>query len=204
MSTHRNPVVLSYGGGVNSPAVLIGMIERQEPIDRIIFADTGDERPDVYAGIERACAWSVGQGYPEIEVVRWERVRAPSSRNPEEQSRLERASAMAGDVLSARVYSLSELSMLRRELPSLAYGFKGCSTKWKRQPLDKAVKAWPAAHAAWAGGRKVVRLIGFDADEHNRAARSRYQCAPSCDGRFPERFTTNNGSPVFANDTSNG
>lgn len=49
-------------------------------------------------------------------------------------------------------------------LPSLAYGRKGCSLKWKREPQDAFVsKSWPPARAAWASGLKVRKAIGYDA-----------------------------------------
>jgi hypothetical protein len=47
------------------------------------------------------------------------------------------------------------------DLPSLAFGYKKCSLKWKGEPLDAACKDYFAAHVA-AGG-KVQRAIGYDA-----------------------------------------
>ena len=38
--THINMV--SYGGGVNSTALLIGLHQHRIPVDLILFADTGD------------------------------------------------------------------------------------------------------------------------------------------------------------------
>jgi 3'-phosphoadenosine 5'-phosphosulfate sulfotransferase (PAPS reductase)/FAD synthetase len=40
--------VVSFGGGVNSTAMLIGMILRGERPDAILFADTGGEKPATY------------------------------------------------------------------------------------------------------------------------------------------------------------
>lgn len=37
--------VVSFGGGVNSTAVLIGLHDRSEIPDAILFADTGGEKP---------------------------------------------------------------------------------------------------------------------------------------------------------------
>ena len=53
----------------------------------------------------------------------------------------------------------------------MAYGFKTCSQKFKIRPQDKFVRNWPPAKEAWAAGLKVVKLIGFDAEEPGRAAR---------------------------------
>ena len=38
--------VVSFGGGVNSTALLIGLEERDERPDYILFADTGGEKPE--------------------------------------------------------------------------------------------------------------------------------------------------------------
>ena len=44
--THINMV--SYGGGVNSTALLIGLHQHRIPVDLILFADTGAEHPHTY------------------------------------------------------------------------------------------------------------------------------------------------------------
>ena len=60
----RAPVVVSYGGGTNSTAMLIGMVERSEPVDLILFADTGGERPGTYAYVDLFSGWLRERGYP--------------------------------------------------------------------------------------------------------------------------------------------
>lgn len=45
--------VLSYGGGVNSSALFFFLIEKQMPLDIVIFADTGEEMPATYDAVER-------------------------------------------------------------------------------------------------------------------------------------------------------
>lgn len=40
--------VVSYGGGVNSTALVIFLIERELPLDYVVFADTGNEMPETY------------------------------------------------------------------------------------------------------------------------------------------------------------
>jgi len=47
-------MVVSYGGGVNSTAVLVGMVERGIRPDAILFADTGGEHPQ---GLGRSYSW---------------------------------------------------------------------------------------------------------------------------------------------------
>ena len=42
------PVVVAYGMGVDSTAMLIGLHQRGIRPDLILFADTGGEKPDTY------------------------------------------------------------------------------------------------------------------------------------------------------------
>ena len=42
------PLVVSYGMGVDSTAMLIGMAQRSIRPDLILFADTGGEKPETY------------------------------------------------------------------------------------------------------------------------------------------------------------
>ncbi len=63
-------IVASYGGGTNSTAMLIGMWERGERADLVVFADTGGEQPHTYRHIEMFSRWLVSHGMPEITVVR--------------------------------------------------------------------------------------------------------------------------------------
>ena len=48
----ENISVVSFGGGVNSSAMLIGMHERGITPDAILFSDTGGEKPETYQHIE--------------------------------------------------------------------------------------------------------------------------------------------------------
>lgn len=40
--------VVSYGGGINSTALVIFLINNKFPLDYVVFADTGDEMPETY------------------------------------------------------------------------------------------------------------------------------------------------------------
>jgi len=44
--------ILSYGGGVNSSALAIWLIENKKPLDYVVFADTGNEIPATYEFIK--------------------------------------------------------------------------------------------------------------------------------------------------------
>jgi hypothetical protein len=62
--------------------------------------------------------------------------------------------------------------MVNETLPSLAFGMKSCSIKWKQQPQDQAikgVKSGPNArdpHPIWVEAQRrcerIVKLIGYD------------------------------------------
>ena len=61
--------VVSFGGGVNSTAMLIGLRDRKERPDFIIFADTGGEKPGTYLHLERMDEWCQSNGFPRITTV---------------------------------------------------------------------------------------------------------------------------------------
>lgn len=151
--------IVAYGGGVNSTALLCGWVERGLPsVGLILFSDTGGERPETYAHIETFSAWLTEHGMPAIDTVR----------------------KVTKD---GAVETLEQNCLAHGMLPSLAYGFKKCSHKFKRAPQDKAVNNWAPAREAWGRGEKVTKLIGFDADEPHRAERIADE-----DGKYRYRY----------------
>jgi hypothetical protein len=138
--TERGPLVVAYGAGINSTAMLVGLSLNAERPDLILFADTGGEKPETYAYLDVLGAWLTKVGFPSLVVVR----------NP----------AWPG--------GLEEECLAKHMLPSLAYGHRKCSDKWKRRPQDNYVAAWPPAVECWGSGGKVVKAIGYDAGEVRR------------------------------------
>jgi hypothetical protein len=55
--------------------------------------------------------------------------------------------------------TLEENCLRQNILPSLAYGFKGCSQKYKIQPQDKFVNNWRPAKDCWKAGGKCLKLM---------------------------------------------
>src|SRR3990167_7270731 len=53
MTTSDSTHVLSYGGGINSVALLLLLLKAREPLDEVVFADTGGELPETYDYINR-------------------------------------------------------------------------------------------------------------------------------------------------------
>lgn len=135
--------IVSYGGGTNSTAMMIECVKRSVKVDLILFADTGGERPNTYNYIGIFNEWLVSNGMPEITIVQ--------------------AVNAQGDKITL------EENMLRlKSLPSVAYGFKTCSQRFKIAPQDKFMNNWAPAQAEWAAGRKITKLIGYDAGESHR------------------------------------
>ena len=61
--------IVSYGGGANSTALLIGLHQHRIPVDLILFADTGGEHPHTYAYLDIMDRWLKEHGMPEITRV---------------------------------------------------------------------------------------------------------------------------------------
>lgn len=137
------PLVVAYGLGVDSTAMLIGLKHRGVRPDLILFADTGGEKPDTYEYAPVFQQWLYDAGFPAFETVRHRPVSAPYT-------------------------TLYGNCWQNRTLPSLAFGRKGCSLKWKREPQDRRVRSWEPARAAWDAGLRVRKLIGFEAGEGYR------------------------------------
>jgi hypothetical protein len=137
--------VVSFGGGTDSTAMLIGMVERAEPPPHaILFGDTGGEFPHTYEHIRTFSDWLVTHNYPAVHSLR---------RNKKDGS----------------WESLEDECLRIRSLPSIAYGYKTCSQKFKIEPQDKWCNNDPGLRAEWKVGRKVRKLIGYDWDEFYRA-----------------------------------
>lgn len=134
---NHQPLVVSYGVGVDSTALLVAMHQRGIRPDAILFADTKSEKPETYAYIPVINAWLRQVGFPELTIVAYVPKSAP--------------------------YDTMEGKWLANEtLPSLAYGGHSCAQVFKHGPMDKWVKAWGPAKSAWAAGQKVIRAIGYD------------------------------------------
>lgn len=140
----RMLTIASYGGGTNSTAEIIECVNRGIPIDLIMFADTGGERPETYEYVRMFSGWLVAMGYSAIVWV-------------QTVDRFGNKKTLESDCLQCHM------------LPSLAYGYKSCSRKYKIQPQDKYVNNWQPAREAWKCGEKIIKFIGYDAGEKNRA-----------------------------------
>ena len=142
------PLIVSCGLGVDSVAMIVELHARGVPIAAILFADTGSEKPETLAYLPLLNAWLRDRNLPRVEVVKYRQNHG-------------RYDSLGGNCLANSM------------LPSLAYGRRGCSGKWKHQPLDSHVLGatrglWkdaglPVALEARLRGLPIYRAIGYDA-----------------------------------------
>lgn len=130
---------VSCGLGVDSVAMLVGLAARGYRPSSILFADTGAEKPETYDYIPTLQTWLKRWRFPELTVVQ---------RKPHRQGKYD---DIEGQCLS------------NNTLPSLAFGGRKCSAKWKHEPMDRWRKSHQPAQDAWARGDKYVVAIGYDA-----------------------------------------
>jgi hypothetical protein len=108
------PLVVAYGLGVNSTAMLVEFAKRGIVPDLILFADTGGEKPETYRYMPVISSYLKEVKFPPVVTVRYEPKTAPYR-------------TLEGQCLHTGT------------LPSLAYGGKSCSLKWKRACADRYV-----------------------------------------------------------------
>jgi hypothetical protein len=141
-------IVVCYGAGVDSTAMLLAMHDQGIKPDLITFADTGGEKPETYAQVTKMNTWLASKGWPLVTTCK-------------------------KITLDSTPYETLEGNCLHNStLPSLAFGMKACSIKWKHVPQDyvlKGCKRGPAKqepHPLWINakesGTKIVKLIGYD------------------------------------------
>ena len=107
------------------------MVRERMTLDYILFSDTLAEKPETYQYFEILNSFLRGAGYPEI-------TRLPPYR----------AEGLYGECIRLK------------RLPSIVYGFKSCSEKWKRRPYLKFIKD--------NGLSEVTAYKAYDADEEHR------------------------------------
>lgn len=139
--TPRSPVLAAWGAGVDSTAMLIELVARDEPVDHVLFADVGAEKAETLAFLSVFRAWLADHGVPS-DVVRY----------------------TAKNFKNWPPYrTLTENLLTNGTLPGIAFGRGTCSQKWKAAPQHAWAKTWAPAREAWAAGKKVTKLIGYDA-----------------------------------------
>ncbi len=135
--------VAAAGLGVNTIAMLILCTKQGIKFDYILFSDPGKEHKGTYAYIKIINEWLVKNDQPEIQTL----------------YQLNNKSEFVG---------LYNDCLAHNDLPSIAFGFKKCSVKYKLQPFEKFFNNNEAAKLAWQNGGKIIKYKGYDADEGHR------------------------------------
>lgn len=156
-------LVVSYGAGVDSTAMLIEMHNQGLVPDMITFGDTGAEKPETYDYLEIMNTWCQSVGFPEITICR---------KLPLPETCAEKYTDFEGNCLYGET------------LPFLTFGKASCSPKWKQVPQDYAIKGCTSWHnimepsQIWkdhkAGAPRITKFIGYDDSkaDRKRAAKS--------------------------------
>ena len=153
----EQPVVWAYGVGVDSTAGIVDMVENKKRIDAILWANVGSEKRKTYAFVPIMNRYLRQHGYPTITEVSYLPKSAP--------------------------YATIEGNMvLNATLPGATFGKGSCTAKFKIEPQNKWTKTWAPALDAWSRGRRVVKLIGFEAGEEYRATRADAKAHAGRDG----------------------
>ena len=137
------PIVLSYGGGTNSTAILILMKRQGLRPALTMFADTGDEKPETYTHLDVMQEWCKANGFPPITVVRNE---------------------LPKGIEDGSLYGQC---MRLGTMPSKVFGKSSCSMKWKVEPQYKFLKRWMVENNV----PFVRHFVGYDADEVHRSTK---------------------------------
>lgn len=147
-----NRLVVCWGVGQDSSGLLVGMIERGIIPWKIVFSDVGNEKRGTYEFKPVFEDYLAREGMPAVNTVRY--VPKNFKHWP-------------------KYYTLLENCLTNVTLPSLAYGFHTCSSKWKIAAINRYLKTHPDAQIIWRKGGRIDKAIGFDASpwERQRAAR---------------------------------
>ncbi|OPY05598.1 MAG: hypothetical protein A4E61_00246 [Syntrophorhabdus sp. PtaB.Bin184] len=143
----NTPFTVAYGMGVDSTAMLVGLVKHRIRPDLILFADTAAERPETYEYRPVFEEWLQKEGFPPITTVKY----APR------------------DFKNwPPYYTLEDNCLTNGTLPGIAFGAASCSVKWKQGPQHGYIRQWEPARQAWAVGQRVIKAIGFDNSPRDR------------------------------------
>jgi len=141
-------LAVCYGAGVDSTALLVALKLADLRPDIITFADLLSEKPETMAHLDRMQSILAQWGWPGITICRKRTL--PGTGYDD----------LYGNCIA------------NETLPSLAFGMRSCSIKWKQKAQDQAIKGCKSApnasapHPIWMEaqrrGERIVKLIGYD------------------------------------------
>jgi hypothetical protein len=160
-------LAVCYGAGVDSTALLVALKLADLTPGIITFADLVAEKPETMTHLERMQSILTRWGWPPITICRKRTL--PGTGYDD----------LYGNCIA------------NETLPSLAFGMRSCSIKWKQKPQDQAIKGCKsgpnasAPHPIWMEaqrrGERIVKLIGYDC---NAADIRRSKKLPTADTDF--------------------
>lgn len=127
------PLVNSCGIGTDSVALLIGLRQRDILPDEIMFSHVGNEFDHTYEYISVLEDWLKKVGFPKLRIVQYR----------PQRFKFHRYETLAGNCLA------------NRTLPSISFGRKSCSLKWKGEELDRET-------TRLFGDTACYRAVGYD------------------------------------------
>ena len=161
-------VVVSYGVGVDSLALILALRAAGIVPRLLLFANFSNEKKVTYTHLEDVQGLLDQWGWPPITEVRYRPGPAVGYAD------------LAGNCIA------------NFTMPSLAFGFKGCSAKWKGHAMDTFLSGiskgpnkrppHPLFLACRASGTRLMRVIGYDASGADVDRAGRVQQVD--DGRF--------------------
>lgn len=141
-------IAVSFGAGVDSTAMLVALKLAGIVPHIITFADTGCEKPPTLAHVDAMNEVLRAWGWPPITICK----KVPLARTG--------YTDLFGNCIK------------NETLPSLAFGMKSCSIKWKQVPQDQYIMGVTRGpnkrppHPVWIEaqerGDRIVKLIGYD------------------------------------------
>ena len=175
-----SPIVVHYGAGVDSTAMLVGMAQRGIRPDLILFADVGAEKPETLEYVHTINAWLEAHDMPQVTTVRRF---GDDGTHGLKSSPTHKRHAIQHDGYT----DLEGKCLANQTLPSLAYGGHTCSSVFKVDPQQRYLKTWQPAVDAWAAGLRVRSAIGFDCtpNEQKRTFRTTQHDSDQIEHWFP-------------------
>jgi len=147
----RRTLVVSYGMGLDSTAMLVEMHNRGIRPDLVLFSNTGAEKPETYAYLDIIDAWLVKVGFPTVTVVSYDPPRAPYT-------------------------DLESKCLANETMPSIVFNPRtkhSCALVFKRDAMVKYLKGWKPGLAAIGRGERIVKAVGYDDSAADRKRRTR-------------------------------
>ena len=122
----RQPIIVAYGVGRDSTALLIEMQRRGMRPDAILFANIGSEKRETYEFIPVMSEWLAAHDFPPITIVQY----APKS---------------------APYRTLEGNMILNATLPGATFGKASCTMKFKINPQESWTRRWRPASRNMCG-----------------------------------------------------